>query len=92
MELVAAWVLFGTVASCGLGLAAGVILSGGTECPVAPARSREAGRWQEQPEHSESGPTWRLDETRLGIIPRPGLVAGELGIGGLLIQIVVMSR
>lgn len=64
----------------------------GHRVPVAPAGSRAAGRWQEQPEHWESSPPWWLDETRLGIIPRPGLVAGELGTGWLLMQMVVMSR
>lgn len=78
--MVAAWVLFGTVASCGLGLAAGVVLLWG-QGPHCPSQEQAAGRWQEQPEAWAPGLPWSLDEARLGISPRSGLVAGELGTG-----------
>lgn len=76
--MVAARVLFGTVAFCRLELAAGVVLSWG-QSPHCPSQKQAAGRWQEQPEPWAPGLPWRLDEARLGVSPRSGLVAGELG-------------
>lgn len=70
--MVAAWVLLVIVT---------VLSAGQGRDPVAPARSRAAGKCQEQPEPWASGPPWRLDETMLGISPRSGLLAEELGTG-----------
>lgn len=79
LELVAAWLLFGTGVSGGLELAAGVVLSGeaGPPLPQPAAGQLEGGRSSSLSPggHQVLPGGWM----RPG--PRSGLVVGELGTG-----------